>query len=76
MTDLSVQINHLGSNQLTTLSSSNECVCVLCEEHFLLSRKDTLEKFLQHLLIGHKLVIDNVFLIADLPRYDLLSSVT
>ncbi|XP_072291791.1 zinc finger protein 277 [Eucyclogobius newberryi] len=46
--------------------SSEPLVCVLCPETLPSHRKDTL---LEHLLLQHKLVIADVKLIADLPRY-------
>ncbi|KAM6937919.1 zinc finger protein 277 [Xenentodon cancila] len=41
-------------------------LCLFCSESFLLKQKDLL---LKHLLLEHKLVIADVRLIADLPKY-------
>ncbi|KAL0968584.1 hypothetical protein UPYG_G00268860 [Umbra pygmaea] len=49
--------SHHGSEVVT---------CVLCSHSILLSQKDLL---LKHLLLEHKLVIADVKLIADFPRY-------
>ncbi|XP_072242597.1 zinc finger protein 277 isoform X2 [Leuresthes tenuis] len=46
--------------------SSELLVCLFCSESVPLLQKDILFK---HLLLGHKLVIADVKLIADLPRY-------
>ncbi|RVE71468.1 hypothetical protein OJAV_G00052200 [Oryzias javanicus] len=56
-----------GSGFLSVHSSGPELlVCLFCSESAPLQQKDSL---LKHLLLEHKLVIADVRLIADLPRY-------
>lgn len=48
-------------------TGSETLVCLFCPESVPLQQKDDL---LKHLLLEHKLVIADVRLIADLPKYD------
>lgn len=48
--------------------STELLVCLFCSESVPLLQKDVL---LKHLLLDHKLVIADVKLIADLPKYEL-----
>ena len=53
----------------TNFNTSVQCACVLCDEVFDITTKELLQELLKHLLLHHKLVIDNVHLIVDFPRY-------
>lgn len=48
-------------------TGSEALVCLFCPESVPVQQKDGL---LQHLLLEHKMVIADVRLIADLPKYD------
>lgn len=48
-------------------AASQALLCLFCPETVPLQQKDVL---LKHLLLEHKLVIADVRLIADLPKYD------
>lgn len=58
-----------GSTSAPSLrgTGSETLVCLFCTESFPVHQKDGL---LQHLLLEHKMVIADVRLIADLPKYD------
>uniref|UniRef100_A0A9J8CE05 Zinc finger protein 277 n=1 Tax=Cyprinus carpio carpio TaxID=630221 RepID=A0A9J8CE05_CYPCA len=55
-----------GSASLTSSSDGRPVTCSLCSDSFPASEKDQL---LKHMVLDHKLVIADVKLIADFPRY-------
>ena len=44
-------------------------LCVLCENLYTLDKPELFDEFLKHLLVVHKLVVADVRLIADIPKY-------
>ncbi|RXN23372.1 zinc finger protein 277-like [Labeo rohita] len=55
-----------GSASLASSSNGRPVTCALCSDSFPASEKDQL---LKHMVLDHKLVIADVKLIADFPRY-------
>ncbi|KAI2648328.1 Zinc finger protein 277 [Labeo rohita] len=55
-----------GSASLASSSDGRPVTCALCSDSFPASEKDQL---LKHMVLDHKLVIADVKLIADFPRY-------
>lgn len=56
-----------SSSPSLTRSSPELLVCIFCPESVPAQQKDV---FLKHLLLEHKLVIADVKLVADLPKYE------
>lgn len=57
----------LTANITSSCTDGGLVCCVLCSHSAPLSEKDQL---LKHLLLEHKLVIADIKLVADLPKYD------
>ncbi len=56
-----------GSVSLTSSSDGHPVTCALCSDSFPASEK---EQLLKHMVLDHKLVIADVKLIADFPRWE------
>ncbi|KAF6302221.1 zinc finger protein 277 [Rhinolophus ferrumequinum] len=55
-----------GPGGTTTSEASPSVPCIFCEEHVPATEQD---KLLKHMIIEHKIVIADVKLVADFPRY-------
>lgn len=62
-----------GSASLTSSSDGRPVTCALCLDSFPASEK---EQLLKHMVLDHKLVIADVKLIADFPRWEFTRFVT